>query len=152
MAAAAGQGGLVALWAALGHPDRFLETVPDARRAPSAIHGEGLFSTRARAAGEHVVTLDGQAVPLAALPEALFALEWNALSDRVLLVRPIRTSYGYINHAPVPNLAIAADGVTVSTVRPVAAGQELTLDYRAQPLPAGYLAAPQGAYLLAAPD
>jgi len=135
------------LWDALGYPERFLETVPDAERGKSVIHGYGLFSTRPRAAGEHVVTLDGQSVAVEALPEALFALEWNALSEDVLLVRPLRTSYGYINHSAAPSLVIAGDGVTVTAARPIAAGEELTLDYTAQPLPRRYLDSPQGAYL-----
>ena len=135
------------LWDALGHPGRFLETVPDAERGKSAIHGYGLFSTRQRVAGEHVMTLDGQAVAVEAVPEALFALEWNALSEHVLLVRPLRTSYGYINHSTAPNLVIAGDGANVSAARFIAAGEELTLDYAAQPLPRQYLEAPQAAYL-----
>lgn len=138
---------LQGLWEALGRPDAFLETISDAERAVSEIHGVGLFSTRSRAAEEHVVTLDGQVVPVEILPEALFTLEWNALSEALLLVRPLRTSYGFINHAPTPNLAIGADGVTVRTTRAVAAGEELTLDYAAQPLPRAYLDAPEGAYL-----
>lgn len=136
-----------AMWESLGRPHGHLRTIADAGLRRSAIHGRGLFSTRQRAAGELVVTLDGQRVRLDDLPEALFALEWNAISPEVLLVRPLRTSYGYVNHATEPNLAIAADGVTVSTVRSIAAGEELTLDYTAQPLPSRYLDAPEGAYL-----
>lgn len=143
---------LHSLWEMLGHPDRFLETIAGARRARSPIHGYGLFSTLDRAPGEHVVTLDGQSVSLDMLAEALFALEWNALSERILLVRPLRTSYGYINHSSEPNLVIAADGTTVTTTRQVAAGDEFTLDYAAQPLPPGYLDAPQGSYLRLRPE
>ena len=140
------------VWERLGRPEGFLETIADAVLGPSAIHGQGLFSTRDRAVGEHVVALDGQVVRLDVLPEVLFALEWNALSETVLLVRPLRTSYGYINHSATPNMAIAVDGVTISTVRPIASGEEFTLDYAAQPLPPRYLDAQEGAYLrLSAP-
>lgn len=138
---------LQSLWEALGQPGGFLETISDAERAKSEIHGVGLFSTRSRAAGEHVVTLDGQAVSLDVAPAALFTLEWNALSEGLLLVRPLRTSYGFINHALTPNLAIGADGVTISTVRGIAPGEEFTLDYAAQPLPRAYIDAPEGGYL-----
>ena len=139
--------GIQSLWDALGQVDGFLATIGGAERGVSEIHGFGLFSTRSRVAGEHVVTLDGQAVPLDVLPAALFTLEWNALSETLLLVRPLRTSYGLVNHASTPNLAIGADGVTVSTLRAIAAGEELTFDYAAQPLPRAYLDAPEGAYL-----
>jgi hypothetical protein len=116
-----------------------VETIPDTRRAPSSVQGTGLFTLRARRAGELLCVLDGQRLHLDHFPEAL-ELEWNALSDRELLVRPFRTSYGYINHAAAPNLTIEADGVRLVAARDIPAGEELTLDYFAAPVPPEFLA------------
>ena len=87
-----------------------VETIADTRRAPSPIQGTGLFTLRARRAGELLCVLDGQRVDLDQFPEVL-ELEWNALSERELLVRPLRTSYGYINHSRAPNLLIETGGL-----------------------------------------
>jgi hypothetical protein len=125
----------------------YLSTIPETARARSAIHGHGLFSTRRRASGERLVKLDGQVFPADAASEAVLDMEWNALSDRLLLVRAIPTSYGYINHASEANLTIESDGTTISTTREIESGEELTLNYLAQPLPQKYLDATRGAYL-----
>jgi len=115
-----------------------LPTVADAVVGASAVHGRGLFSTRARDIGEVLCVLDGQVVDVAAFPGVIDALEWNALDPSRLLVRGIRTSYGYINHSAAPNVAIDDDGRTMRTCAAVAAGEEFTMDYLAQPVPAGY--------------
>jgi hypothetical protein len=66
-------------------------------------------------------------------------LEWNALSPSQLLVRPLRTSYGYINHSTGPNLEVDQRGLYLRALRVIAAGEELTMDYFAQPVPPEYL-------------
>ncbi|UNK49534.1 SET domain-containing protein [Lysobacter sp. S4-A87] len=121
-----------------------LPTVTDAVVRDSAIHGRGLYSTRTRGAGEVLCVLDGQVVDVAAFPGIVDALEWNALGPSRLLVRGIRTSYGYINHSATPNVAIDADGRTMRTCEAVAAGGEFTMDYLAQPVPAGYRDSDEG--------
>jgi hypothetical protein len=140
--------GIQTLLEAMRRPDDCAETIAGARRAPSATHGTGLFSTRNRPAGELVCTLDGQKISLDEFP-AVLELEWNAVSERVLLVRPLRTSYGYINHSDTPNLAIEPDGFRVVTVRAIEAGEELTLDYFAPPVPPEFLDSPEAASLRA---
>jgi hypothetical protein len=140
--------GIRTLLEAMQRPNDCAETIADARRAPSATHGTGLFSTRTRPGGELVCTLDGQKISLDDFPEVL-ELEWNALSERVLLVRPLRTSYGYINHSDTPNLTIEPDGARVVTVRAIETGEELTLDYFAPPVPPEFLDSPEAASLRA---
>lgn len=121
-----------------------LETVADAVVAPSPVHGHGLFATRAREAGEVLCRLDGQVIEVSRYPGVVDALEWNAIDARHLLVRGVRTSYGYINHASRPNVAIDDDGCTMRTCRPVAVGEEFTMDYLAQPVPEGYRESAEG--------
>jgi hypothetical protein len=116
-----------------------IETIPDTEVAPSRVHGRALFARRAWFPDEVLGTLDGQVVDVGHYP-AVMALEWNALSPERLLVRAIRTSYGFMNHSTSPNVSIDDDGVTMRACLPIAPGEELTLDYFAQPVPPEYLA------------
>ncbi|HEY0660295.1 MAG TPA: SET domain-containing protein [Lysobacter sp.] len=125
----------------------YVETIPGARLAPSTIQGRGMFATRAWEAGEVLCVLDGQVVDVTRYPGVIDTLEWNALSRDYLLVRPLRTSYGFINHARPPNLAIDDDGITLRACRPIAPGDELTMDYLAQPVPLAYLASEEAVAL-----
>jgi hypothetical protein len=138
--------GIQTLLELIGRPDDYLRTIEDVRRAASSIAGAGygIYSTRARARGEVLCVLDGQKVDCDAYPELMHALEWNALSERILLVRPARTDYGYINHSADPNVAIGADGHTLRTTRSIGVDEELAIDYLAPPVPQAYLDSPEG--------
>lgn len=138
---------LTSLFKAVGRPRDFIATFPGTRPAASTIHGQGLFSLHAMKPGQLLCRLDGQAVALEDFPEALHMLEWNAISRTLLLIRPLRTSFGFLNHARRPNLAIASNGYDVFVAAAVQPGEELTLDYLAQPLPPSYLEAPGSSYL-----
>jgi hypothetical protein len=77
------------------------------RRGPSAIHGEGMFSANAIAAGQVIgpARLGGKRTPLGR----------------------------YVNHSPQPNIRFAvaaAGGLDAVALRSIAACEELTLDYR----------------------
>ncbi|MET0284453.1 MAG: SET domain-containing protein [Polyangiales bacterium] len=128
-------------------PEAYLRTIDDVELRPVEGKGMGMFSTRARPVGELVCKLDGQVIDSELYPELMLALEWNALSERRLLVRAVRTSYGYINHAREPNLGIDPDGVHMRVRRAIAAGEELTLDYLAPPVPQAYLDSEEGRLL-----
>lgn len=117
-----------------------IETIAEAELRPSTIAGRGLFTLRARAADEILGVLDGQLVDPRQHPQVMEELEWNALSPTLLLVRPLRTSYGYINHSTEPNVIIDDRGRLMRTARAIAAGEEFTMDYFAQPVPDAYLA------------
>ncbi len=119
--------------------ERMIETIPDAYLAPSQLQGQGLYTRRPWAGDEVLCVLDGQVVEATRYPVLLTEMEWNALPGKMLLVRPLRTSYGFINHSPDPNLEIGTDYRTIRAVRAIGAGEELTLDYAAQPVPDGYL-------------
>ncbi len=125
-------------------------TIPGTTVGPSPTQGRGLFAERAWAEGDVLVELDGQVVDVVEYP-AVEALEWNGLTSALLLVRPIRTSYGFMNHSPTPNVAIDDDGVTMRACRPIAPGDELLIDYFATPVPDAYLASAEGAVLRRSP-
>jgi hypothetical protein len=124
-----------------------LQTIGDVRLGPSAIHGRGVFTTRPRAPGELLTMLDGQLVSAGCSEHVLWELEWNAVSATLLLVRALRTTYGFINHALEANLTIGPDRRTLRSSRAVQAGEELTLNYLEQPLPPAYLNDRRSAYL-----
>lgn len=118
----------------------FVPTVADAVVGPSQIAGRGLFTSRAHRAGELLAELDGQLVEWERFPQVLETLEWNAVTPGLLLVRPLRTSYGLINHSSDPNVVIDPDGRHMRCGRAMEPGEEFTLDYFAQPVPEAYLA------------
>lgn len=118
----------------------------------SSIHGHGLFATSAIAANTKIGVLDGQIVPLEYIRQSgqELSLEWNALPGGKVLVRPIRTSYFYINHSRSPNLKLrhgAAGQLLVWTRRAIECGEEMLLDYRDEPLDEAYLLGHGASYL-----
>ena len=126
---------------------RCVETIPDTDVGPSPIHGLGLFARRSWAAGDLLCRLDGQAIDVGRHPGVSDALEWNALGLQRLLVRPLRTSHGFINHARHPSVAVDDDGYGLRACLPITPGEELTMDYFAQPIPPAYLASDEAARL-----
>lgn len=118
---------------------RHLHTMPATAVRASTIHGRGLFATARLRQGALLGVLDGQVVDPTASPAVIDALEWNALGASSLLVRPIRTSYGLMNHSVDPNVAIDPDGRHVRALVTIEPGEELTIDYLAQPVPEQYL-------------
>ncbi len=116
----------------------------------SQIHGYGLFSTNEIDGGTILCILDGQIVswdsydvffsknPFGQFNDYLF-MEWNALDYNVLMVRPFRTKYSFINHSRTPNLILRRHPVTLMTLRHINPGEELTIDYRKEPLRKEYL-------------
>jgi hypothetical protein len=73
--------------------------------------------------------MDGQVVDVARYPAVIDALEWNALSPERLLVRAVRTSYGFMNRSSSPNTSIDDDGRTLRAIQAIVSGDELTLDF-----------------------
>jgi uncharacterized protein len=126
-----------------------IETVPATEVRTSRLQGRGLFAQRAWAPGEVLAVMDGQVVDVTRYPAVIEALEWNALTPERLLVRAMRTSYGFMNHSTRPNVSINGDGRTMRASRAIAPGDELTLDYFAQPVPEAYLASAEAAALRA---
>lgn len=129
-------------------PDDVINNIPDTTIAPSGTHGHGLFAARPFADGEVLGALDGQRVPWSTYARREgFSGEWNAVSGDILVIRPFRTRYYYINHSRSPNLRVAESPLRVVALRDIPAGEELLLDYRAEPLPAEYMKMHGSTYL-----
>lgn len=122
---------------------------------PSPIHGRGLFAAKAIPAGTLLCQLDGQLIRYADLLESELhtlmdpaLLEWNALPDDFILLRPIRTKYSFINHAFEANCLLLGCPPSLWTQNDIAAGEELVLDYTKERLPKAYLAGHGATYLI----
>ncbi|HHX59846.1 MAG TPA: SET domain-containing protein [Epulopiscium sp.] len=120
--------------------------------AKSGIHGRGLFSTTTIPKNTILGILDGQVVNwdrydqvLAQLRKEIenieenLLMEWNALDEETLLVRPLRTKYSYINHSRTPNLIIMKNPLRIVARDDIKENEELFLDYREEPLRRAYL-------------
>ena len=126
----------------------------------SQIHGFGLFADANIRKGTLLGVLDGQVMQwdlydrivghlqheVGEAASELF-MEWNALSETVLLVRPFRTKYSLINHSRKPNLELHRNPLRVVTIRDISANEELLLDYRDEPLRDSYLGGHGKAFL-----
>lgn len=124
-----------------------MTTIHDVAIRPSPIHGLGVFTTRRRPAGEVVTVLDGQVVPHGDDLGFLLKYEWNAVSDAAVMLRPVWTTYGFINHARPALLSFRLYDRALITTRDVEAGTELTLDYCEHGMPSVYLRSDHGRYL-----
>lgn len=74
-------------------------------------------------------------------------MEWNALSEDTLLVRPFRTKYSFVNHSRTPNVRILHHPLRLVALRDVAEGEEFLLDYHEEPLRRGCLEGQGATYL-----
>jgi SET domain-containing protein len=100
---------------------------PDVAVDASEIEGRGLFAARALAEGETVLVLGGTLIGDAELSR-LSRHSSLAVGEGINLLQAEDDPARYGNHSCDPNLWLA-DEVTLVTRRPVAAGEELTVDY-----------------------
>lgn len=127
-----------------------INNIADSLIDESKIHGFGLFAKKDFKAGEVLCILDGQMmdwdfydelarrIDLKEYQNYIF-MEWNALSEKTLLVRPFRTKYSYINHSDAPNVEVKYDPMRIEAVRNIHSGDEILLDYSKEPLKRDYL-------------
>ena len=123
----------------------------------SNIHGYGLFAKNEIFADIVLASLDGQLVPWNVYTKLIdmkkdATNEWNALTENLLLVRPFRTKYSFINHSRDPNCEIRyvmsePDTLLIVSKRFIKMGEELTLDYRLEPLNPEYVSGHGSTYL-----
>ncbi len=125
--------------------DNIVDNIANTKIEKSHLHGLGLFATAPINKGTILCVLDGQYVPATDYFYTVF--EWNVISEDVLLIRPCRTKYSFINHSRTPNIAVTKNPLRVVAVQNIALGEELTLDYRNEPLSEAYLAGHGSTYL-----
>jgi len=121
--------------------------------APSKIDGFGLFAKVDIDKGDILCIFDGQIISwdkYHQIEEKLslyihkpydqyIFMEWNALDEQTLLVRPFRTKYSYINHSRKPNVKIEKHPLRLIAIEDISKDIEVTLDYRKEPLNYEYI-------------
>ncbi|MFW5794392.1 MAG: SET domain-containing protein [Bacillota bacterium] len=114
----------------------------------SNIDGDGLFTKKEFKKDEILGELDGQIISwdlynslkkLYDENKDYFFGEWNALDEKTLLVRALRTKYSYINHSRKPNLKLIYNPLRIVAIEDIPENTELTLDYRKEPLRKEYI-------------
>lgn len=105
----------------------------------SSVHGKGLFAQDKLQKGFTLGYLDGQVVDWSLVKQYSPKMEWNALTQDTLLIRPFRTCYGFINHSRKPNAEIRYNPMRVVVLKQINIGDEILLDYRKEPLPKEYI-------------
>ena len=139
---------------------RTIDNIHSTEIRKSKIHGFGLYATAEIPAGTLLCFLEGQRISqkfhkeiykslkpeIESLGSYLF-MECNYLADDYLLVRPLRTKYSYINHSFFPNALIKNDPLRLVSISNILLGDELTIDYRNEPLSEEYLSRPDKHFL-----
>lgn len=118
----------------------------------SEVHGYGLFATKLIKEGQVLCILDGQYLNYSFVKktiktlekessskEKLRTLEWNQITNNLLLVRPYATKYRFINHSRIPNVRVLQNPIRVISIKNIYEGEELLLDYREEELGDEYL-------------
>lgn len=130
----------------------------------SGIHGFGLFATKDFEKDCLLTKLDGQLMTkeIYEHQKSIFALnldklknhffmEWNVIGKTgLLLVRPMRTKYSYINHdQKKANIRLEPEIhlIKLMTTKEIRKGEELFLDYRLEALPRSYFHLKNASYL-----
>lgn len=133
-----------------------IDNINDTEIRKSSIHGYGLFAKKNVHPKTRLAILDGQVVHFEVNKKMAGFTEWNALEGNRILVRPFRTKYSFINHSRNPNAELrrlsedeTAGGNRIEIVsrREIKPEEEITLDYRCEPLPEKYLSEKGEAYL-----
>lgn len=113
----------------------------------SSIHGYGLFAHKKIKKNTVLGYLDGQLVDWDLYEDVLkdhpileeLFIEWNAITEKTLLVRPFRTKYSFINHSRIPNIKIEKNPLKIIAINDINEFEELLLDYREEPLRKEYI-------------
>jgi SET domain-containing protein len=139
-----------------------IDNIPYGEIRTSPTHGYGLFSKKKIYKDEIICILDGQVIQwdrYESIKDALSNLisnkeaesflftEWNALDEKTLLARTIRTKYSFINHSRDANLVIKYNPVRVVSRVDIEKGTEMLLDYRKEPLRKEYIEGHGRSYL-----
>jgi diguanylate cyclase (GGDEF)-like protein len=133
--------------------ENVIDNIEHTEIKPSELHGFGLFAKYDMPKHKVLCKLTGQIMTkqsYTGLVERLtpyledlsfyFLMECNHVSNpRNLMVRAFRTKWSYVNHSTEPNCEFEIDTGILYAKREIKAGEELTFDYRVEPLDSTYL-------------
>ena len=120
---------------------RLIDNAPKCGAGRSPHHGYGLFAREKIGAREVVVDFSDRGlfreVAVGALEEwRLRGGKFTALTAETCLISDRQTKYALLNHSRTPNAAIDAVRRVVFALRDIFPGEEVTVDYRLEPMPA----------------
>ncbi len=130
--------------------ENIIDNIKPTYISKSSTHGNGLFADADIEKEQCLGTLDGQYMSWKLYDKICakyqsehfsdaFFMEWNAITNTLLLTRPFRTKYSFINHSREPNLEIKYEPIRIVALRNIKKGEELLLDYRRENLSDEYL-------------
>jgi hypothetical protein len=106
-----------------------MSTAPLAfERRRSAVHGDGVFTLGPIPAGRAVFEFGGPVVTGAQVREGMRVMQ---IGPDAYIVEDIEADHieNYVNHRCEPNLGFTGGDLTLHSLRPIAAGEELFWDY-----------------------
>jgi SET domain-containing protein len=133
--------------------ENVIDNIEHTEIKPSELHGFGLFAKYDMPKHKVLCKLTGQIMTkqtYTGLVERLtpylddlsfyFLMECNHVPNPdMLMVRSFRTKWSYVNHSTEPNCEFEIDTGILYAKREIKAGEELTFDYRVEPLDSTYL-------------
>ncbi len=130
--------------------ENIIDNIKPTYISKSNVHGNGLFALADITKHHCLGTLDGQYMSWKLYDKICeqykseqfneaFFMEWNAITNNLLLTRPFRTKYSFINHSREPNLVIMYDPIRIVALENIKKDEELLLDYRRENLSDEYL-------------
>lgn len=130
-----------------------LDNIQNTEILPSKLHGYGLFATQDIPVQTRLCKLNGQLIPKTEYQDLVkrltpqlgalsfyFLMECNHVPNpNLYMVRSFRTKWSYVNHSPEPNCFFDIYEQVLHPLRDIKKGEELTFDYRVEPLSEDYV-------------
>jgi uncharacterized protein len=116
-----------------------IDNAPKCQPGKSAVNGYGLIAAEPVASGEIIIDFSDPAVYRETTFDALeyWRLEggkYTGLSEERCLISDQMTKYSLLNHSRNPNAITDFKGQKVVALRDIEAGEEVTVDYRREPV------------------
>jgi pyrroloquinoline quinone (PQQ) biosynthesis protein C len=117
-----------------------VDNAPKCGAGRSNLHGWGLFAREPIADGEVIIDFSSSELyreaPADELEDwRLRGGKFTALSETACLISDRLTKYSLLNHSERPNAVVDTAARCVIAAREIAVGEEVTVDYRREPVP-----------------
>ena len=96
----------------------------------SPIHGLGVFAAGAISAGATTATVTGEPKHYSLFPQDLLLMRGFEVAEDTYIVPDRESPAWSFNHSNAPNCRYSVETRTVTALRDISPGEELTIDYR----------------------
>ena len=119
--------------------DHLVDNAPKCRPGKSGVDGYGLIVAEPIAAGEMIIdfsdsTLYRETTFSELEPWRLEGGKYTGLSEECCIISDQMTKYSLLNHSREPNAITDFEGRRVVALRDIHPGEEVTVDYRREPV------------------